>query len=327
MNEWYVDSSPGTAINTPPSMCGFLVPSVGVSGSGTVTGEWGPIPDAVPMLTAGTTLPNAPYSPAFIALNEAPYFNGFSMLSNCVPQGLSTTSFSFSVWYNLQGTSGAYMNTSIPSFSITSGREISQSIGEGFIHSGAASKNIFNPTANGWFHFMYATRSGGGGTVWINDTEIAPGTESSAVAQPLATLAFGGNAQLLLNAPGTLLVLNSATGQLPSQGYGLTAGVAELWWDTTFIDWTVAANRQKFHTTDLAALRYAPVSLGKQGQLPTGSRPKLYLSGTPKQFKINRATGLQITTYNVGGNSLFTQKIDPSLVQLDPLPATIGPVT
>ncbi len=88
--------------------------------------------------------------------------------------------------------------------------------------------------------------------------------------------------------------------------------------------WSVAANRQAFHTTDLAALRYAPVNLGLHGQLPTGGVPHIYLSGNQFQFQVNRATGLKISTYNGLSPS---QGFDPNLTTLDNLPPGISPVS
>lgn len=55
--------------------------------------------------------------------------------------------------------------------------------------------------------------------------------------------------------------------------YAITCG--SLWFNTSYIDLTVQANREKFVTgTGINAM---PVSLGTNGELPTGSSPLIYL--------------------------------------------------
>jgi len=54
----------------------------------------------------------------------------------------------------------------------------------------------------------------------------------------------------------------------------------------TFIDFSVSANRQKFHS-----LVGAPIDLGVNGELPTGSPPTVFLTGGKTTFGINRGTG------------------------------------
>lgn len=91
--------------------------------------------------------------------------------------------------------------------------------------------------------------------------------------------------------------------------------MAELWITNTYVDWTNAANRAKFHISDLSGLNFAPCDLGNRGQLPFGTRPKVYLAGNPSQFRFNRARRMQIGTYN---GFLDTNEIDPRETTLDP---------
>jgi hypothetical protein len=48
--------------------------------------------------------------------------------------------------------------------------------------------------------------------------------------------------------------------------------LCEFWFDTTYIDFSVQANREKFRNSS-----GAPVDKGATGSIPTGSAPKLYL--------------------------------------------------
>lgn len=67
--------------------------------------------------------------------------------------------------------------------------------------------------------------------------------------------------------------------------------LAELWFDTTWMDLTVTANRRKFRSA-----AGQPVFLGTQGQIPTGSQPLIYCSLPTKglsvaSFATNRGSG------------------------------------
>lgn len=61
---------------------------------------------------------------------------------------------------------------------------------------------------------------------------------------------------------------------------------SELWFDDSYIDLSVEANRRKFIT---AAGR--PVNLGSIGQGPTGSQPILFLTGSGTPFVTNLGSG------------------------------------
>lgn len=72
---------------------------------------------------------------------------------------------------------------------------------------------------------------------------------------------------------------------------GLQVDLAELWFQPgTFIDFSVAANRHKFHSN-----AHKRVDLGPTGSQPTGSEPLIYLTlpasdGNPDHF-VNNAAG------------------------------------
>lgn len=73
---------------------------------------------------------------------------------------------------------------------------------------------------------------------------------------------------------------------------GWTGGLAEFWLAfNQYIDWTVEANRLKFHVVSSFGDVFAPCDLGSTGATPTGTAPHVYLSGPPTIFPLNRARG------------------------------------
>jgi hypothetical protein len=97
----------------------------------------------------------------------------------------------------------------------------------------------------------------------------------------------------------------------PDEGQGFRGGVTELWIAPgQFIDWSVAANRYKFHNSDTgvgnpsSASIWAPCDIGSTGKTPTGTRPLIYLTGKNLDFNKNRAkngTVLQLYRNSSGG--------------------------
>lgn len=77
---------------------------------------------------------------------------------------------------------------------------------------------------------------------------------------------------------------------------GFVGNVAELWIQpNVFIDWTSSVNRNKFHEFDTISDSWGPIDLGVNGATPGFGTPWIYLSGGPRVFPINRATGLSLT--------------------------------
>lgn len=66
----------------------------------------------------------------------------------------------------------------------------------------------------------------------------------------------------------------------------LDGDMADLWFDDSFIDISVEANRRKF--IDATG---KPVSLGADGSTPTGSQPLVFLSGPTVDWHTNLGTG------------------------------------
>lgn len=81
-------------------------------------------------------------------------------------------------------------------------------------------------------------------------------------------------------------------------------GVADLWFDDSYLDLSVSGNRRKFIDST-----GKPVALGALGELPTGSRPLLFLSGGISSFAANRGTGGGFTTHG----TLTARSTSPSV--------------
>ena len=72
---------------------------------------------------------------------------------------------------------------------------------------------------------------------------------------------------------------------------GYIGNVAELWIKAgTYIDWSSAGNRTKFHEKDSVSGSWGPIPLGTSGTTPGFGTPLVYLSGNPRNFILNRAT-------------------------------------
>lgn len=94
---------------------------------------------------------------------------------------------------------------------------------------------------------------------------------------------------------------NMANGYVATTGISPGAqlfdgGLAELWFDTTYIDLSVEANRRKFIDAD-----GKPVNLGDTGELPTGSAPLIYL-----RVEDGAAASTFATNLGTGGNFSIT---------------------
>lgn len=70
----------------------------------------------------------------------------------------------------------------------------------------------------------------------------------------------------------------------------IDGGISELWFDDTYIDISVKANRRKFISSSKR-----PVKLGSDGSRPTGSQPAIYLRGNGTGFNVNSGSGGDFT--------------------------------
>lgn len=79
---------------------------------------------------------------------------------------------------------------------------------------------------------------------------------------------------------------NNGVGQNQVPAASLDADVAEVWFNTSYLDLSVEANRRKFIKAN-----GKPEYLGKNGERPTGSSPLLYFKGPASNWGTNSGTG------------------------------------
>lgn len=167
-------------------------------------------------------------------------------------------------------------------------------------------------TSSNWTHLMFAQR-----LRWTQGSGPVYGyTEKVVIAANDTVLVNSTHSNANLHGPGYIDFANLADpnnrniggfGTTAPAGAGLIAGLAEYWLATSFIDWSLASNRAKFHVTDgIGAFQsWAPCDLGPAGRRP-GITPLLYLSGAPSVFVHNRAdAGATLTTNAPVGHGLF----------------------
>lgn len=124
--------------------------------------------------------------------------------------------------------------------------------------------------SHGWQHVLLSFQLNSDAKIYINDA----------------------NATFVVprNDPGSIdFTINEATvGASPPPDYlnKLNGDLAEVWFNTSYLDLTVAANRRKFIKAN-----GKPANLGSDGSLPTGSQPLLYFRGPASSFSTNRGTG------------------------------------
>ncbi len=183
--------------------------------------------------------------------------------------------------------------------------------------------NTLVPTAPAavWAHVMMSFQTVAGvlrGTLAINGDVIHSNKSLGTAA------VFGLNAAASAWSVGGFLPGNddANTGiendtNFPLSNDGFKGCVAELWVSRTFIDFSAQANRELFHSSEtfntLGNLH--PVDLGKNGQLPTSSKPLIYCSGIGTttagpvhMFQINRATGKR---FSLSGDLILCSEPPP----------------
>lgn len=343
---WYVDAAVGNIVSV-TLKCGNLMPSVGQA----VLGTWGPSDwgEAIPPQPISLPNPNTPLPPSltgpgaginFVMKEMGVYFNGFSALFNLLPPTKTMGKYSMSCWLYVLADQGVLFGTNlgppgVPAYGVEQESIVGQLssrfncfrsngsdqvVGNGLLNVGLGgtwvnllmSFDASNSNAQCWITENFIDNTGV--TNFLQDTTV-----------PVGTLAIGGRSYVQRSGASSGIPYLFAGGSQVPQGDGLLAGMAEFWFKAgTYIDFSVAANRALFHTSDLGATaQYYPTNLGTRGEAVTGSVPDIYLSGGPKGWTVNRARKLKVQTYNAGGANFFTQAIDPALSQLDPLPVGI----
>jgi hypothetical protein len=182
-----------------------------------------------------------------------------------------------------------------------------------------------NSTTNaGWFHLMMSIRVKSAtsidASIWVNDTLClqsnflldtltAGNVYNPNFASSTAQFTNGGGniEEVNIGGPG-INYIGGQYGSRPSGGDGLKGAVTEYWarWGS-YIDWSVQANRYKFHVTDGngSFQTWAPCNLGSTGAAPGFGVPTVYLSGGSSLFFKNRATGGAALGVYAGGFGLF----------------------
>ena len=196
----------------------------------------------------------------------------------------------------------------------------------------AISYPLDGTTNAGWVHMMYSIKPNAGNNDWylqiyLNDSVLFDGDLFTALSGvlfddsdgldlylPFSTAStgscvwtIGGNTFVGSHstADGTAFSFNST----PS-GSGLYGAVTEMWGSTQWVDWSITANRYKFHTTDILGITYGPCNLGQTGALPFGHVPWFYLRGGPSEFIINQANRKNTLTL-VGTSATLIEVDDP----------------
>ena len=166
--------------------------------------------------------------------------------------------------------------------------------------------------------------------------KLGPGQSIGAAAYPIgmgvgATLAdiynsiYRGSSTVIEEVSSKLIGGSGGQSNMPvPDGLGGTSGfvgsVAELWIKPgSFIDWTSSTNRYKFHEYDSVANNWAPIPLGASGGTPGFGTPWVYLSGGPRQFVSNRATGTVLTEHDTTSGLINFDTGEGGGLQVSPL--------
>lgn len=269
-----------------------------------------------------------------IVFRRATGFNGNSWLSG-IPAVADSSSWSFSGWFNfgVDNVVGFTPSTTpvgmgIGQFAIgdndyagagtwylNTGRDPSP-LGPYFVAGGAdvpLTASVTYPSdvllGLGWFHLMIAVKSSGSYAapnnnqrirqiIYIGDTGLV--NDSVTYSEASGVALFNTAPFSMCEDVGIAEFINFGRSFYEAP-VNLYAACTEIWEAPgQFVDWSVQANREKFHTSDsgwgVASTTYAPVDLGRSGARPTGRRPRLYLSGGPSIFRRNRARGGTLLT-------------------------------
>ena len=333
VDNWTVDRSPGQGKTLLVS--GSRVGIGGLTGIGQPSGGGSSTPPSgyAPLMPAGMTLPppgSSEREQFFLAFKAASGFDGNTYLSG-VPSTTDSTKWSLSTWLNLSVKSVVGFNPSplanVQSFIGAGSDEVDSNyfgngtayvkFGNGNGGNGPAPQgtgfDTFGPDTfiypldyiggEGWFHLMVSIQVGGGfknGVGFASQSTIIYINDIPVVNQS-GTVAAGLNVLYKFKFSGT-------SGGVGGVGVGGNLfGAATEWWEAPgqFINWNDRATRYMFHTSDDAwgpsRVTYAPVNIGSNGAKPTGTKPRLYLSGAPPLFPLNRAGGATLT---VNGDAL-----------------------
>lgn len=127
-----------------------------------------------------------------------------------------------------------------------------------------------------WNHLLFSFDAQAlTGKIYLNDADVTPALVINNIAMPYTN-----------GVPGQKIVGIATSFGIPS---GFKGCASEVFFDTSYLDLSVAANRRKF----ISAAR-KPVSLGADGSLPLGHAPLLYV---PDGLTANKGTGGNLTNF------------------------------
>ena len=209
------------------------------------------------------------------ATNTADFDGSTGFIQNASQlQGLvDGDDFTLSFWMKIEGGSGTRYdfygsladasNHRIGTDDIIQIRYINTLAADGVIIR--SSNTYTSANTAGWIHVIVACDTSDC-YMFINNTEDGSDTVHAA-----ATLDFTRTTDTIGKTPG---------------GIFFDGCLAEYWFDTTFINVSIASERAKFITTDKE-----PVSLGADGSTPTGSPPIMYFNNAGASFEDNKGSG------------------------------------
>lgn len=255
----------------------------------------------------GPEAEDAPFSVAiFGRLAEggggAVHFDGATWISTSLGLGLSNAaSGSISVWINPASPLDVSFETIIADYVTASGSDSDLIVN--FVGSGGSPANTLRPNWANGVNGIGQTLTSGQATsastitaaMWIN---ILMAWDCTITSSPMATVYFNDAAKALvdfgISGTGFEVQLASILGwAIGAQYYEdsgaqsfFTGDMYDLWFaPDQYIDFSIEANRRKFIDAD-----GAPVDLGANGNLPTGTAPAIFLHGGASSFATNQGT-------------------------------------
>lgn len=210
--------------------------------------------------------------------NAVTFAGGTNLLSTAITGLVNGKSFSSSIWFRFDAAGSPHiinLNEDSNEFviRISAGSQI-QVIGHnsaGTIIFNAHTSAILSPGAT-WHNLLVSVNlATAAANMWLDGA-----SNITVVTNTNDTLAWVGPLNYI--------------GDAADSGNSSAWSEAEIWWDNSFIDFSVSDNRLLFRNAS-----GFPVSLGSTGQTPTGSSPKIYLKSAAASVATNSGTGGNFT--------------------------------
>lgn len=145
---------------------------------------------------------------------------------------------------------------------------------------------------NVWYHAIASVdTTSGQGRLYINDLEVDYDVRDIASGGQVMDIQSGAHMVHFFGWPG-----------------GFEGEIADFWYDDSYVDLSVEANRRKFISSS-----GKPVGLGADGSGPTGAQPLIFFSGDAEQWGTNKGRGGTFTQTGTLKNATTLQS-DPSTI-------------